>query len=217
MENNCITKRNELLGKRVVKALESRNFNAYFCNTKEDLIELFKSLITKEETFSWGGSITLEETGIKDFLENNGYKTFNREKAKSQEEREETVKQGMFCDNYLMSANAISEDGQIVNIDGTGGRVAAMCFGPKRVFVIAGMNKVVKTLDDALSRARNYAAPVNAKRIAGIFDIKTPCIETGSCADCKSETSICSKILTTRLCIPKGRITVILVNESLGY
>ena len=117
-----------------------------------------------------------------------------------------------------MSANAISEDGEIVNIDGTGNRVSALCFGPKRVLIVAGMNKVVKTLDDAMSRARNYAAPINAKRISGIFEnMVTPCNITGSCCDCKSETSICSQIVTTRLSVPKGRISVILVNQNLGY
>ena len=117
------------------------------------------------------------------------------------------------CDTYLTGANAISEDGEIVNVDGNGNRVAAMTFGPKSVIVACGMNKVVKTAEDATSRARNTAAPVNAQR----FDIRTPCKTTGSCADCKSTDSICSYIVRTRLCKPAGRIKVVLVGEALGF
>lgn len=216
--NNILSKRNELLADKLIKNFQKRNFNAYYCENNEVLLNKIQELISKEETVSWGGSMTLEETGIKSFLEENGYKTINRDKAKTREEKLELVKQGLFSDVFLMSANAISEDGELVNIDGTGNRVSALCYGPKRIFVIAGMNKVVKTLEDAYSRARNYAAPVNAKRIEGIFtDMETPCIKTGSCMDCKSETSICSQIVTTRLSVPKGRITVFLINEQYGY
>ena len=116
-----------------------------------------------------------------------------------------------------MSSNAITEDGQLVNIDGLGNRLAALLYGPKSVIVIAGMNKVAKTLDDAIQRARTVAAPVNMQRIALLMDRKTPCVSTGSCADCKSPDSICSQIVITRLCAPQGRIKVILVNESLGF
>ncbi|MCR5261923.1 MAG: lactate utilization protein [Candidatus Gastranaerophilales bacterium] len=216
--NKIEFQRNELLAKKVIENFKKRNFNAFYCENKEELIKELQNLISKEETISWGGSMTLEETGIKTFLEDNGYKTINRDKAKSKEEKLELVKQGMFCDVFLMSANAISEDGELVNIDGTGNRVSALCYGPKRVIVIAGMNKIAKTLNDAVSRAKNYAAPINAKRIAGIWEnMQTPCNVTGSCSECKSETSICSQIVTTRLSFPKGRINVILVNENLGY
>ncbi|MBQ8476582.1 lactate utilization protein, partial [bacterium] len=124
---------------------------------------------------------------------------------------------GMFAQNFLMSANAISYDGEIVNIDGHGNRLSALCFGPEKVIMIIGMNKAVKSLDDAMSRARNIAAPINAKRVSSFFEVKTPCIQTGTCENCKSPSSICCQILTTRLCCPENRIKVILVNENLGY
>lgn len=216
--NKMIIERNENLAKKVIENLKKRNFNAFYCENKENLLSEIQKLISKEETVSWGGSMTLEETGVKTFLENNGYKTINRDKAKTKEESYELLKKAMFCDVFLMSANAISEDGELVNIDGTGNRVSALCFGPKRIIVIAGMNKIVKTLDDAVSRAKNYAAPVNAKRISGIREnMQTPCLVTGSCSDCKSSTSICSQIVTTRLSFPQGRINVILVNDNFGY
>ena len=129
----------------------------------------------------------------------------------------ELMLKGFGADVFLMSTNALSQDGQLINIDGHGNRVAALCFGPKRVIVFAGMNKIAKTLEDAYSRARNTAAPINAKRVSSFFEINTPCLNSGSCADCKSSSSICSQIVTTRLCWPSKRITVILINDNLGY
>ena len=116
------------------------------------------------------------------------------------------------CGTFLMSSNAISKDGQLVNIDGMGNRVAAMCYGPRQVLVIAGMNKVLGTLDDAIARARNIAAPANAQR----FGIKTPCGLTGQCGDCTSPDCICSYVVVTRNSMVHERIKVILVGEDLG-
>lgn len=216
--NEVVLKRNRILAETVIKNLKSRHFDAYFCEDKNALTEKIQELVSKEETVSWGGSMTLEETGLKAFFKDNGYKVIDRDSAKSREERLELVKQGIFSDVFFMSSNAISEDGILVNVDGTGNRVSALCYGPKRVIIVAGMNKIVKTEADALYRARNYAAPVNAVRIKGIYEnMQTPCNVTGSCSDCKSDSSICVQTVTTRLSFPKGRITVILVNEILGY
>ena len=212
-----INSRNEKLAQRVLKALEKRNFEAFFTNTKQDALKCVISLISKEESVSWGGSITLDELKIKDYLKQNGYKTIDRDEAKTPEERQELLYRSITPDVFLMSSNAISEDGELVNIDGLGNRLAALCFGAKKVIVVAGMNKVVKKLEDALTRARNFAAPVNAQRINSLSTIQTPCIELGYCMDCKSETSICCQVLTTRLSRPKGRIKVVLVNDTLGY
>ena len=215
--SDIIFARNELLIKTVIKNLEKRNFSAYYCESGKDAVIKVSELINKEDIIAWGGSVTLDELKIKEYLENNGYKTINRDKAKNKEEKVKMIYEGLNSDVYLMSANAITEEGVLVNIDGTGNRVAALCFGPKRVIVIAGVNKIAKTLDDAVSRARNTAAPINAKRVSGFMEVETPCIKTGSCMNCKSETSICTQVLTTRLSNPKGRIHVILVNENLGY
>jgi L-lactate utilization protein LutB len=143
-----------------------------------------------------------------------GYKVIDRDKAASPEERTELMRQALLCDTYLTGTNALTEDGQLVNVDGNGNRVAAMTFGPKQVIVVAGMNKVQKTLETACARARTIAAPVNVQRFQ---DLKTPCNETGACADCLSPDSICSFIVHTRLCKPKGRIKVILIGKDLGF
>jgi hypothetical protein len=124
----------------------------------------------------------------------------------------ERMRQALLCDTYLTGTNAISEDGQLVNIDGNGNRVAAMCYGPKQVIVVAGMNKVRQTLDAAVIRARTIAAPANMQR----FEKKTPCHETGAFGDCLLEDSICATFVRIRFCKPKGRIKVILIGKDLG-
>ena len=205
--------RNEKLGAGLIKALSLRHFDAYYCASSSEAAEKILSLIPKTDVVSWGGSMTMEALGVIDRVKKGGWRVIDRSTAQSQEEKIEIMRRALLCDTYLTGANAISEDGEIVNVDGNGNRVAAMTFGPKSVIVACGMNKVVKTAEDAISRARNTAAPVNAQR----FDIRTPCKTTGSCADCKSTDSICSYIVRTRLCKPAGRIKVVLVGEALGF
>ena len=205
--------RNEKLGAGLIKALSLRHFDAYYCASCAEAAEKILSLIPKTDVVSWGGSMTMEALGVIDRVKKGGWRVIDRGTAQSQEEKIEIMRRALLCDTYLTGANAISEDGEIVNVDGNGNRVAAMTFGPKSVIVACGMNKVVKTAEDAISRARNTAAPVNAQR----FDIRTPCKTTGSCADCKSTDSICSYIVRTRLCKPAGRIKVVLVGEALGF
>ena len=205
--------RNEKLGASLIKALSLRHFDAYYCASASEAAEKILSLIPKTDVVSWGGSMTMEALGVIDRVKKGGWRVIDRSTAQSQEEKIEIMRRALLCDTYLTGANAISEDGEIVNVDGNGNRVAAMTFGPKSVIVACGMNKVVKTAEDAVSRARNTAAPVNAQR----FDIRTPCKTTGSCADCKSTDSICSYIVRTRLCKPAGRIKVVLVGETLGF
>ena len=215
--NTYIKERNEKLAPKVIASLKKRHFDAYYCTNSQAALNKLLSLISKHEVISWGGSITLEQTGITKYLIENGYNIINRDSAKSPEEKVELTRKGLLCDTFLMSSNAISEDGQLINIDGNGNRVAALCYGPKRVIVVAGMNKIVKTAEDAISRARNLAAPVNMQRINAIASKETPCVHTGCCADCTSADSICAQIVVTRLCKPTGKITVLLVNENLGY
>ena len=205
--------RNEKLGAGLIKALSLRHFDAYYCASSSEAAEKILSLIPKTDVVSWGGSMTMEALGVIDRVKKGGWRVIDRSTAQSQGEKIEIMRRALLCDTYLTGANAISEDGEIVNVDGNGNRVAAMTFGPKSVIVACGMNKVVKTAEDAISRARNTAAPVNAQR----FDIRTPCKTTGSCADCKSTDSICSYIVRTRLCKPAGRIKVVLVGEALGF
>lgn len=205
--------RSDKLAEKVIKALNSRHFEAYYCPTKEAALEKALSLIPKDEVVSWGGSNTIKEIGLMSYVLENNYSVINRDLAKTPGERMELMRQALTCDTFLMSANAISEDGQLVNVDGNGNRVAAMIFGPKRVIVIAGINKIVKSETDAVVRARTISAPINAQR----FDIKTPCHVTGTCEDCITPDCICTYVVTTRISRPAKRIKVILVGEPIGY
>jgi len=205
--------RYSVLGPRVVKALQSRSFEAYYFDEPAQAIEKIVSLIPKEHLVSWGGSKTLVDLGIQQRLENDGYNLLDRDKAPSPEERMEIMRRALLCDTFLSGTNSVTEDGQLINIDGYGNRVAAMIFGPKQVIIAAGMNKVAKTFKDALSRARNTAAPLNIQRFQ---KLKTPCSETGTCADCLSPDTICSYFVTTRFCKPAKRIKVVLIGKDLG-
>lgn len=199
-------------GPRTVEALKKRQFDACYCSTAAEAVEKVLELIPQEDVVSWGGVMTVDELGIKDALRRRGQSVIDRDTARSPEERVEMLHRSLGCDTFLMSSNAISEDGQLVNIDGTGNRVAALCYGPRQVIVVAGMNKVAAGLDGALARARHVAAPANAQRFGG----KTPCSVTGQCGDCKSPDCICSQMVITRFCKPAGRIKVVLVGEDLG-
>jgi len=211
--NTPILLRNQKLGAQVVQALKSRFFDAWYFDDTAGALDKIVSLIPADHIVSWGGSITLDETGIKALLAEKNYKLLDRDMASDQEERIKIMRQALLCDTFITGCNAISEDGQLVNIDGFGNRVAAMIFGPRQVIIIAGMNKIAKSLDDAIIRARTIAAPRNTQRFP---NLKTHCNETGSCANCTSPDSICSFIVTTRMCKPAGRIKVILVGKDLG-
>ncbi len=201
------------LGPRIVKSLHSRSFDAFYFDEKAEAVEKIISMIPKNHLVSWGGSQTLIELGIQERLEKEGYNLLDRDKAASPEERMERMRRALTCDTFLTGTNAISEDGQLINIDGYGNRVAAMIFGPKQVIVAVGMNKVARTYAEALVRARNIAAPLNIQRFP---NLETSCTETGSCGDCLSPDTICSFFVTTRFCKPAGRIKVILIGTDLG-
>lgn len=207
-----LEKRYDKLGPKVVENLKRRCFDAYYCQTAEEAKELILSLIPKTDLVAWGGSMTMEQLRIQDTVKKTN-PVIDRSTAATPEERTEMMRRSLLCDTFLMSSNAISEDGQLFNIDGTGNRVAALIYGPKQVIVAAGMNKVVKTIEDAESRSRNIAAPVNAQR----FDLPNPCSVNGSCADCLCPTSICAAMVRTRICRPAGRIKVVLIGEDFGF
>ena len=206
------TRRYDKLGPRVVDAFKKRHFDAWYFSNREDALKHLESLIPSDHVVSWGGSLTMEALGIQKMMSEK-YKVIDRDSAKTPEERMELMRKALTCDTFITGTNAISEDGQLVNIDGNGNRVAAMCFGPKQVIVVAGMNKVRKNLETAIARARTIAAPTNLQRFA---DSKAPCNETGACQDCLSTDSICAYIVHTRISRPKGKIKVILINENLG-
>lgn len=212
MEQTPKQLRNEKLGAKVVKAMESRHFEAYYCGTKEEALKKALELIPEGSVVAWGGSVTMNEIGLSEALHNGKYQLIDRDAAPP-EERRKLMRQGLLADYFISGANAVSEDGEIINIDGMGNRVGAIVYGPDHVVMIAGMNKVAKTLEDAVKRARTIAAPINKQRFGGT----TPCAKTGSCGDCKAEDCICCQMLVTRVCRPAGRIKVILVGEELGF
>ena len=205
--------RNAACGATVVKNLQRRGFDAYYCADKEAALAKALELIPETDVVAWGGSVTLAEVGLLDAVKKRN-PVIDRDTAKNAEEKTELMRKALLCDTFIMSSNAITSDGQLVNIDGNGNRVAALIFGPKQVVVIAGMNKIAGSFEAAMDRARNIAAPINAQRFAGLA---TPCAKTGLCADCQSPDSICAQFVVTRRCRTKGRIKVILVGESLGF
>ncbi len=205
--------RNDKLAQRVIKGLESRNMEGFYTQTKEEALAKALELIEEGSSIGWGGSVSVERIGLIKALSEGNYVTVDRSKAKSVEEKEEIQRACFSADYFLTSSNAISEDGILVNIDGNSNRVAAICYGPKKVIMIVGMNKVTKTEADAMARARNIAAPINAQR----FPLDTPCKKIGSCMNCMSRDTICCQFLTTRYSRQADRIKVILVNEDLGF
>lgn len=202
----------EKRGQMLVKALNSRHFEAYYCPDKETACQKALELIPAGSTVGWGGAMSAQQIGLIDRVKAGAYHVIDRDSAKDPAERKALMKQCLMSDVFLAGANALSMDGQMVNIDGMGNRVAAIVYGPESVIIVAGMNKAVDTLEDAVTRARTVAAPMNKQR----FPAAAPCDATGVCADCKSEGSICNQILITRCCRPAGRIKIILVGDDLG-
>lgn len=200
-------------GPRVAEALNKRHFEAYYCSDREEAVRKVMELIGAEDCVSWGGTLTVDELGIKELLRERGQKVIDRDTAETMEQRVELMRQGLLADTFLTSSNAVTEQGELFNIDGNGNRVAAFCYGPKQVVVVAGMNKVVPDMDAAYSRVRHFTAPGVVQRFPAA---KTPCNVNGLCADCKGEDSCCCHFVETRLCRPAKRIKVVLVGEDLG-
>ena len=200
-------------GQILVKNLKARHFDAYYCETKEDALKKALELIPEGASVGWGGALSAEQIGLMDAVHAGNYCAIDRSLAKDQKERDQMQRQMMFADVFLTGANGLSLDGQMVNIDGSGNRVAATIYGPKSVIVVAGMNKVEDTVEAAIIRAKNIAAPMNNQR----FGNNNPCSVTGVCGNCKNETCICNQIVITRNCRPVGRIKFILVGEALGF
>lgn len=204
----------EKRGAQLVKNLQSRHFDAYYCATKEEALAKALELIPEGSTVGWGGTMTASAMGLQDAIRSGNYKALDRDACATMEEREKVQRDIFFADAFITGANGLSLDGQMVNIDGTGNRVAPIIYGPQSVIVVAGMNKVEDTLADAMTRARTIAAPMNKQRFEAL---QTPCAVTGSCADCKSPQSICNQIVITRNCRPAGRIKFIIIGEDLGF
>ncbi len=204
----------EKRGHALVKNLKSRHFDAYYCPDRMSALEKALELIPKGASVGWGGSVSAKQIGLIDAVRTGEYQILDRDVITDPAEKTRMMKRILTADVFLTGANALSLDGQMVNIDGNGNRVAAICYGPDSVIVIAGMNKVADTLDAAVTRARTVAAPMNKQRF---LNGTTPCEVTGACGNCKSEGCICNQILITRCCRVPGRIKLILVGEELGF
>ena len=213
MQSENILKMNRIKAQAVIKGINSRNMHGYFAETKEDALKLALELIPEGSSIGYGGCMSADQIGLKEALLCEKYNLIRREEATTPQEMHEKYKEIFDADFFLSSANAMTEDGIIVNIDGNSNRVSSISFGPKKVLFIVSMNKITKDLDSAVKRARNIAAPANAQR----FDIKTPCKEAGTCMNCKSVDCICCNVLITRFQRDPERVHVILVNEDLGY
>ena len=203
-----LEKRNAVLAELVIKGLQSRNMSGYYAKNKEEALKTALELIPKGSSISMGGCMSAQEIGLVSALKESDYHFIDRSKM----EPREALLAAYDADIFLASANAMTDDGILVNIDGNANRVSCIAQGPKKVIFIVSMNKICSDLDSAMKRARNIAAPANAQR----FDIKTPCKLTGRCSDCKSPDTICCQFLITRYSRHTDRIHVILVNESLG-
>ena len=204
------TMRNQKLAQKVIKGLESRNMSGYYAESREEALKLALALIPEGSSVTMGGATSAHEIGLVDALKAGNYNFIDRNAF---EDKRAAMLLAYDADVYLASANAITEDGVMVNIDGNANRVSAIAQGPKKVVLIAGLNKVCGDIDGAMKRARNVAAPINAQR----FGLSTPCCKIGACANCKSPDTICCQFLITRFSRHAGRIHVILVNDVLGF
>ena len=216
---NPIQKYWQIRLKYVKESLEGNNFEAFIAENAEAAKQIMKEEILPKlkdiRTISRGDSLTFEATGMLDLIEKNTTFDFLDpfEKGLPDEEIYERGRQALLTDLFFTGTNALTETGILVNLDGSGNRVAGLTFGPKNVIVAVGRNKIVPDLDSAMYRIKDYAAPINAMR----FKTKTPCVKTSFCKDCSSQDRICSTWTITEKSFPKGRIKVILINEELGF
>lgn len=203
----------ENVASSIINNLNKRQIEGYYCPNKKSALEKALELIPNGASVSYGGSVTLEEVGLMDAIKNGEYKVINREIATNSEEQRKVYGEICCSDFFLMSTNAITLDGELINIDGRGNRVAFLCYGPRNVLILTGMNKVVTDIESGLKRARDIAAPPNAIRL----NRKTPCAITGKCEDCYSPDCMCGQFVVTRRSGIPNRIKVILIGEELGY
>ncbi len=208
--NEIISRRNALLSEKVINGLKSRNMTGYYAETKEDALKIALDLIPEGSSVTMGGAMSAREIGLVDALQKGNYNFIDRD---NYEDKRAAMLMAYDADFFLSSANAMTDDGILVNIDGNSNRVSAIAQGPKKVLFIVGMNKITSDIDSAMKRARNVAAPINAQR----FGLSTPCTKTGACMNCKSPDTICCQFLITRYSRHQDRIHVILVNDELGF
>lgn len=199
---------------KTMKALERNKIKPYYAETKEEMLEIVRSLIKDDKLITAGGSMTLKESGVTDMLMND-YKGIyiDRSEGKTPDEVEDIMRKAFVSDTFFASSNAVTETGELYNVDGRGNRVSAMTFGPKQVILVVGKNKIVQDYAEAIMRVEKIAAPMNTVRL----NCDTPCAKTGLCGHCRSEGRICCTYVRMGQQRVADRIKVIIVNENLGY
>lgn len=203
----------ENVANTVIKNFAKRQIEGYYCPDSESAVKKALELIPEGASIAWGGSMTLAETGLIEAIKNGSYKIIDREAWNTKEEERKLYGEICCVDYFLMSTNAFTLDGELINVDGRGNRVAFLCYGPQNVLILVGMNKLVKDVESGIERVHLAAAPPNSVRL----NKKTPCAVTGVCADCQSSDCICSQTVVTRRSFYPNRIKVILIGEELGY
>ncbi len=196
-----------------IQKLALRNMEGYFFENSASCVNAILQMMEKGAVISWGGSESIKECGLMDAVKAGDYTLIDRLNAKTPEESRELYAKSVLSDYYLMSANAVTYDGELINIDGNGNRVACLIHGPKNVFLIVGMNKLVADVESGYKRVRNTASPANAQRLGR----NTPCFHTGRCGNCLADDCMCNHIVVTRRSGVPGRIKVFFVAEELGY
>jgi len=210
---NIVNQHYENMAKKLIEQFTKRRFEAHYCPDKKAALKKALELIPEGVVVSHGGSESIKEIGLLDAIIKGNFQYINRKLGNTKEELRNSMMKSTFCDYYLMSSNAFTNKGELINIDGYGNRVAALSFGPENVLVIVGMNKLCEDVDNGIWRTQNIASPKNTLRL----EKKTPCSSTGFCGDCYGDESICSSIVITRRSAIPGRIKILLVGEELGY
>ena len=201
------------LGESMIKKFATRRIDAFYCETADEAREKALELMPAGSSVTWGGSVTCEEIGLIDAVRAGDYEVIDRATAPKDEDPRIMMSKQMMADYFLMSTNAFTRDGQLVNIDGRGNRLAFLVCGPEHVIVVAGMQKLCRDVPAAIQRVHDLASPPNTMRLG----LKTPCAITGQCANCLSEQCICCSEVITRVSRIPHRITVIMVGEEVGY
>lgn len=211
--NEALKKNYENLADTLIERCNRRNIEAYYCETRDEALSMAKRFLTPGCSISFGGSETLKEVGLLDFVKSSDYTVYDRATATTPEEKRELYGKIVTSDVFFTSTNALTLNGELVNIDGFGNRVACIITGPASVVVIAGINKLVPDVESGIKRVRNIAAPPNGVRLG----LSTPCAEFGCCGDCLADDCMCCQVVVTRMSRIPGRIKLILVGEALGY
>lgn len=202
-----------LTAQGIIDNLAKRNIEGFYCEDSASLVEQVTSLMEEGAVVSWGGSQSVKECGLMDAIRSGKYNLIDRTLATNMQEERELQAKTVLSDYYLMSTNAMTLSGEMVNIDGNGNRLSALIYGPKTVIIVVGMNKITADVESAYKRVRTLSCPPNAVRL----NRNTPCGKTGICADCLSPDCFCNQIVITRRSGHVGRIKVFLVGEELGY